>query len=65
MLSADSLWPDLDLNCLTLTVFLKDFFSERDNFEKNQQMTKKHKKITQKTEAISDTSSTMALVLGS
>ena len=33
--------PDLDSNCLTLWVFLKDFL-EKVDFEKNQQTTKKH-----------------------
>ena len=36
--------PDLDPNCLTLMVFLKDFF-EKVDFEKNQQMAKKHAKL--------------------
>ena len=36
--------PDLDQNCLTLTVILKDFFENFD-FEKHQQM--KACKITQ------------------
>ena len=31
-------WPDLDPNCLTLMVFLKEFF-EKVDFEKNQQAT--------------------------
>ena len=33
--------PDLDPNCLTLMVFLKEFFKKVD-YEKNQQTTKKH-----------------------
>ena len=36
--------PDLDPNCLTLTVFLKEFF-EKVDFEKNQQTTKEHEKL--------------------
>ena len=32
--------PDLDPNCLTLMVFLKEFF-EKINFEKNRQTTQK------------------------
>ena len=35
--------PDLDPNCLTLKVVLKEFF-EKDDFEKNLQSTKKHAK---------------------
>ena len=38
--------PDLDLNCTTLMVFLKEFF-EKVDFEKNEQTTKKAFKITQ------------------
>ena len=41
--------PYLDLYCLKLMVFLKEFF-EKVDFEKNQQMTKKAGKITQKAE---------------
>ena len=36
--------PNLGPNCLTLMVFLKEFF-ERVDFEKNLQMAKKHKKL--------------------
>ena len=36
--------PDLDSNCLTLMVFLIDFF-EKINFEKNPQLIKKHAKL--------------------
>ena len=35
---------DLDPNCLTLIVFLKEYF-EKVDFEKNQQMTKPHAKV--------------------
>ena len=35
---------DLDLTCLTLIVFLKEFF-EKVAFEKNQQKKKKHTKL--------------------
>ena len=38
--------PDLDPNSLTLIVFLEEFFKKVD-FEKSQQTTKNHKKITQ------------------
>ena len=50
---ADSLDPDqaghevgtdLATNCLTLIIFLKEFYKKVD-FEKNQQMTKKHEKL--------------------
>ena len=34
--------PDLDPNCSTLMMFLKDIF-EKINFEKNQQMMENHK----------------------
>ena len=36
--------PDLDSNSLTLVVLWKEFFKKVD-FEKNQQMTKKHEKL--------------------
>ena len=39
-------WPDLDPNCLPLIVFLKEYF-EKVDFEKNQQITKKHAKTNQ------------------
>ena len=32
--------PDLDLICLTLKVFVKDFFSEKVDYENNPRMTK-------------------------
>ena len=35
--------PDLDPNCLTLMVFLKEFF-EKDDFEKKYQQMSKHMK---------------------
>ena len=37
-------WPDLNPNCLTLIVYLKEFF-EKIDFEKNQQTTKKREKF--------------------
>ena len=37
--------PDLDLNFLTLMVFLKEFF-EKVDFEKDQQMRKMHAKFS-------------------
>ena len=36
--------PDLNPHCLTLIIFLKEFFGKVD-FEKNQQMTKKREKF--------------------
>ena len=39
-----SVGPDLSPNCLTLMVFLKEFFKKVD-FEKNQQTTNKHEKL--------------------
>ena len=39
--------PDLGPNCLTLMVFLKEFFEKEDFEEKNQQTTEKTCKITQ------------------
>ena len=42
-----SVGPDLDPNCLTLLVFLKEFFFKID-FEKNQQTTKMHAKLPTK-----------------
>ena len=46
--------PDLDLNCLTLIVFLKEYF-DKFNFEKGQQTTKncENLPIMQRVEAIS------------
>ena len=41
--------PDLDPNCLTLIVFMKEFL-EKVNYEKNQQTTTKARKITQHAE---------------
>ena len=35
---------DMDPNCLTLMIFLNEFF-EKVDFEKSQQMTKKHAKL--------------------
>ena len=47
-LEPDQAWqnvgPDLDPDCLTLMVFLKDFF-ERVDLEKNQLTTKTHTKL--------------------
>ena len=36
--------PDLDPNCLTLRVYLREFL-EKVDFEKNQQMKKEHEKF--------------------
>ena len=43
-LARQNFGPDLDPNCLTLMVFLKDIFENVD-FEKNQHMAKKHAKF--------------------
>ena len=40
----DSTKPDLDPNCLAI----KGFFFEKDDFEKNQQTTRKHAKLVGK-----------------
>ena len=45
--------PDLDPNSLTLMIFLKEFF-EKVDFEKNQQTTNNHTKITQHVESLHD-----------
>ena len=42
--------PDLDPNCLTLMLFLQDFFWEKSK-KKNQQVTNYHEKITQYAES--------------
>ena len=43
-LARQNVRPDLDSNCLTLMVLLKEFF-EKVDFEKNQQTSKKHEKL--------------------
>ena len=40
--------PNQDPNCLTLMVFLNEFFLEKVDFENNQQSTKKHQKLPSK-----------------
>ena len=44
--------PDLDPNCLTLIVFLKEFFFDKVNFEESRKTTIKVWKITQHVELI-------------
>ena len=44
-LTRQNVGPDLDPNCLTLWYSSKNFFSEKVDFEKNQQMTRKHEKL--------------------
>ena len=43
-LKGQNIGPDLDPNCLTLMLFMKEFF-EKVNFEQNQETTKDHGKI--------------------